>query len=297
MLSSPLTFRFPHCLLHLRIFSWFAVGFHKIIVYRLIVFGQLIVCLWCKNSLSQGGVKTRAFTWCHAKLKDMMERPDGGFDWSQTHNSPLGLSKLGLMNFPRSFRDATPTDLVLEKSNSDGFTSVCMVKTVTSHKYLGIIFDPKLWWTLQHVKVLTSATFWSSQVWCIAKVSNGLSIKDTWQLYNTASVPGFTYAAEVWYTGLHRPSGGGNMKGSVSITNKLKLMQHKVAIAITGALSSTAGDILDAHTNIVGIWQHSQYLLCWDSIIVITYCAKAFCNGLFYCLLNYYCPALTITIV
>ena len=32
------------------------------------------------------------------------------------------------------------------------------------------------------------------------------------------------------------------MKGSVAITNKLKSMQQKVAMAITGALSSTAGD-------------------------------------------------------
>ena len=47
----------------------------------------------------------------------------------------------------------------------------------------------------------------------------------------------------------------------------------------------------------VGIWQHGRYLLCRDYVIVITYCAKAFCNGPFYCLLNYYCPALTITIV
>ena len=26
---------------------------------------------------------------CHATLKDMMERPGGGFEWSYTHNSPL----------------------------------------------------------------------------------------------------------------------------------------------------------------------------------------------------------------
>ena len=45
----------------------------------------------------------------------------------------------------------------------------------------------------------------------------------------------------------------------------------------------------------VGIWQHGWYLLCRNSVIVITYCAKAFCNGPFYCLLNYYCPALTIS--
>ena len=26
---------------------------------------------------------------CHTKLKDMMECPGGGFDWSYTHNSPF----------------------------------------------------------------------------------------------------------------------------------------------------------------------------------------------------------------
>ena len=29
----------------------------------------------------------------------------------------------------------------------------------------------------------------------------------------------------------------------------------------------------------IGIWQHGQYLLCRDSLIVTTYCAKTFCNG------------------
>jgi hypothetical protein len=39
---------------------------------------------------------------CHAKLKDMMECPCGGFDWSISHNSPFELLKTALMNFPRS---------------------------------------------------------------------------------------------------------------------------------------------------------------------------------------------------
>ena len=36
---------------------------------------------------------------CHLKLKDMMERPGGGFKWSYTHNSPFKLSKTVLINF------------------------------------------------------------------------------------------------------------------------------------------------------------------------------------------------------
>jgi hypothetical protein len=43
------------------------------------------------------------------------------------------------------------------------------------------------------------------------------------------------------------------MKGSVAITNKLCSVQCKVAIAITGGLSSTAGNILNIHTFILPI--------------------------------------------
>ena len=73
------------------------------------------------------------------------------------------------------------------------------------------------------------------------------------QLYNTVAVPGFTYRAEVWYTGLHKPKEEGNTKGSVAITNKLRSMQRKVASTITGALRTTAGDTLDAHASILPV--------------------------------------------
>ena len=41
---------------------------------------------------------------CHVKLKNIMERPNSGFHWSTSHNSPFELSKIALMNFPRSHR-------------------------------------------------------------------------------------------------------------------------------------------------------------------------------------------------
>ena len=74
------------------------------------------------------------------------------------------------------------------------------------------------------------------------------------QLYNTVAVPGFTYGAEVWYTGLDKPSGTSKMKGSVALTNKLHSIQCTAAKTIMGALGTTAGDILDeVHANILPI--------------------------------------------
>jgi ribonuclease HI len=190
---------------------------------------------------------------CHAKLKDMMERQNGDFNWSISHNSPFELSKIGLMNFPRSHRDTIPGNLVLNKTNPDGTVSTSSISAVTSYKYLGVIFDPRLHWNLQHTKAHTSATFWSSRIWRLSRVTNGLKPSDARQLYMTVSVPGFTYGAEVWYTPTFKLAGAGKTKGSVAITNKLRSTQRKVAKTVTGALSSTAGDILDVHANLLPI--------------------------------------------
>jgi ribonuclease HI len=192
-----------------------------------------------------------SLTQCHARLKDMMERPRGGFEWSLTHNSPYELSKMALMNIPRSYCDAIPGALSLDKPNLDGSVTTTLTHPVLSYKYLGVIFDPKLHWTLQQTKALTTAAFWSSRIWCLSKPASGISTSGTKQLYNTVAVPRFTYGAEVWYTYLHKPEGANKTKGSVAITNKFRSIQRKVAKAIAGGLNSTAGDILDVHTYIL----------------------------------------------
>ena len=93
---------------------------------------------------------------CHTKLKDMMEKPGRGFEWSYTHNSPFELSKTMLMNFPRSHRDHIPDGLTLDKQNADSLVTKSITLPVLSYKYLGVLFDPKLCWSLQHAKALAT---------------------------------------------------------------------------------------------------------------------------------------------
>ena len=69
-------------------------------------------------------------------MKDMMERPGGGFDWSYTHNSPFELSKTALINFPRSHKDHIPGGLTLDKPNADGSIMMSIALPVLSYKYL-----------------------------------------------------------------------------------------------------------------------------------------------------------------
>ena len=190
---------------------------------------------------------------CHTKLKDTMERPGGCFEWSYTHNSPFELTKTALMNFPRSYRDPIPGNLSLDKPNPDGSTTNSLTAPVVSYKYLGIVFDPKLWWSLQHTKALTAASFWASRIWRLAKSASGVSTSGVKQLYNTVVVPRLTYGAEVWYTPLHRPNGLKNMCSLIKVTNKLCTAQRKITKVITGWLSTTAGDILNAHAYVLPI--------------------------------------------
>ena len=67
------------------------------------------------------------------------------------------------------------------------------------------------------------------------------------------AVPRFTYGAEVWYSPIYKPQGAQKSRGSVSVNNKLRTAQRKVATAITGGLRTTSGDVLDVHAYILPI--------------------------------------------
>jgi hypothetical protein len=142
------------------------------------------------------------------------------------------LSKVALMNFPHSHRDTIPGDLVLEKSNQDGSVTTSSIKAANYNKYLGVNFNPGLKWTLHHAKVITSKTFWSSQIWHIAKPCSSMLASGVHQLYNMVAVPGFTYGVEVWYTGLFKP----NKEGNTSSVAVIRTIQHKVTTTIMGAI-------------------------------------------------------------
>ena len=111
-----------------------------------------------------------------------------------------------------------------------------------------------LWECVGECKVLLAmATFWSSQLWHISKSASGLLTTRTEQPFNTVAVLRFSYGKEVWYTYLHKPELISKVRGSVAITNKLCLVQRKVAKAITGSLSMTAGNIMDVHAYILPV--------------------------------------------
>jgi hypothetical protein len=181
----------------------------------------------------------------------MMERPAGGFSWSNTHNSPFELTKLALMDFPRTNKDQASNPLTLIKPNSDNTTSTQEVCTVSNYKYLGVHFDPKLRWKNQFDKVIACATRWTNQFRRLGRVSTGICPAKMRQLYLTVAVPRFTYAADIWYRPVTPKDDHQRRSGSIHITKKLNTIQRRATIAIIGGMRTTAGDTLEAHANIL----------------------------------------------
>lgn len=62
-----------------------------------------------------------------------------------------------------------------------------------------------------------------------------------------------TFDAEIWYPGINILPGKPNKRGSVGVTNKIASIQRRASKFITGALSTTAGDILDIHAHILPV--------------------------------------------
>jgi ribonuclease HI len=186
----------------------------------------------------------------HMQLKDMMERPAGGFSWSNLHNSPFELSKLALMEFPRTNNDQASNPLLLNKPNHDNTISTQEVRAVSNYKYLGVHFDPKLQWKNHFDKVIANATRWTNQFCRLGRVPTGICPAKMLQLYLTVAVPRFTYAADVWYRPVPPKQDHQRRTGSIHITKKLNTIQCRATIAVVGGMRTTAGDTLEAHANI-----------------------------------------------
>ena len=79
---------------------------------------------------------------------------------------------------------------------------------------------------------------------------NSLSPSRTCQLYNTVTVPAFTYASDIWYTPPFKWAHSQKSSGSVADTESLQSIQGTAVRYITGGIRGTAYEVLEAHTNL-----------------------------------------------
>jgi ribonuclease HI len=86
-----------------------------------------------------------------------------------------------------------------------------------------------------------------AQIQRIARVTRGVPSHLIRRLYLAVAIPRILYAADVSLVSGHRRRGA----GSRAVVSKLASIQRKAALAITGAMRSTATDVLDAHANLL----------------------------------------------
>lgn len=105
----------------------------------------------------------------------------------------------------------------------------------------------------------------------LAKQTNGIAPEYMRRLYLTVVIPRMLYAIECYV----RPfeSYGQEMTttkrtGSITAARKFKQVQRLMAISIIGAMKSTAGDIAEAHTNLIPI-QATINKICQRAVLRI----------------------------
>jgi hypothetical protein len=89
------------------------------------------------------------------------------------------------------------------------------------------------------------------------------------QLYQATAVPKMLYAADLWFTLAHHEGTDTLQRGSLGVAKKLTSIQRIAAIAITGAMRSTATDVLEVHTNLLPMTLLLQNT-CYRAVIRLT---------------------------
>jgi hypothetical protein len=104
----------------------------------------------------------------------MMERRNGIFDWSCTYNSPLDMNKLALVDFTHSCEKAKKAKTLMLTQSTGAGIRTHHIKPSTNAKSLGIIFNEKLSWSMQHEKVCKKAIKWTAAFKCFTKAANSI---------------------------------------------------------------------------------------------------------------------------
>ena len=182
-----------------------------------------------------------------------MNRPKGIFAWAKRHNCTFGVDKFQLLDLtkkliPHQFnpRRRIPVPrraLILGEQR---------IPSKETAKFLGVTVDNKLSWKAHCATALAKGQDWLIQFGRLARTTQGVNAKYIRQLYLAIAIPRMLYAADVFLTpqqNIGNPKR--NNRNGRTIINKLASIQCQAAIMITGAMKSTATDVLEVMANLI----------------------------------------------
>ncbi|OJA12400.1 hypothetical protein AZE42_10041 [Rhizopogon vesiculosus] len=188
------------------------------------------------------------FVDTHATLKNMLECPGGGFDWSSNHNSCFETNKFALIDFSMNKNRLWPPMLI------QGVT----ILPSAIHRFLGVILDQELHWKAQVDHAIAKGMAYIMQLRRLTTMSKGIPLCLMRQLYQAMAVPKMLYAADLWFTPAFRDGSDIPQHGSLGVVRRLTSVQRIAAISMTGVMRSSATDTLEAHANLLPISLHLQ---------------------------------------
>jgi hypothetical protein len=119
--------------------------------------------------------------------------------------------------------------------------------------FLGVRIDRELRWKEQGVRAIAKGQEWLARMGRLARVSRGVATPLLHRLYIAVALPRIMYAADIFLNPGNRCKTRGNKVGRSgrAVIGKLATIQRKAAILITGAMGTTASDVVDAHANLL----------------------------------------------
>ena len=193
------------------------------------------------------------FAETHEKLRNIMNRTGGVFEWAKAHNCEFGIEKFQLLDITKK---RVPHPINPKKRIPMPRKALVLgnqrIPSKETAKFLGIIVDNKLTWKGQCAAALAKGQDWLIQFTRIARSSRGINARYIRQLYLSIAVPRMLYAADIFLTpqqnvGKRTEEG----RARQAIITKLATIQRRAAIMITGAMKTVATDAVETMANLI----------------------------------------------
>lgn len=192
------------------------------------------------------------FNVTHDMLRDIWSREGGVAEWARNHNCNFGMPKTQLCDLTRR---RVKHAFMLKKRVRMPRAPLVLVEGVTVVpesvvNVLGLLIDDELRWKEQAAVAVAKGQDWLIQFGRLAKMGTGVSMVNMRRLWLAVAIPRIMYGADVWMTPYRHNPGAVLKRDGRAVVGKLTSIQRRATIMMTGALSSTSGDLLNVHADL-----------------------------------------------
>ncbi|KAJ6480186.1 hypothetical protein C8R45DRAFT_832236, partial [Mycena sanguinolenta] len=190
----------------------------------------------------------------HRKIRNIVQCPVGVNAWAAWHNTKFGPARYQLVDMSQH-RMAPP------------FQPKKRVLEPRFRLRLGPHIIKSLRWKEQGASALSKDQVWLAQVGRLTRTSRGICVGPMRRFYLGACVPHMLYAADIF---LNPHTFKLSHSANRAILAKLRTIQRRAVLAVTGVLSLTPPDVLDAYANLLPVRFLVERVRYWAALGLAT---------------------------